>query len=202
MRLLLATTNQGKVRELRQILSGADWELVDLRSSRQISAPEETGRTFQANACLKASYYAVGLNTWTVADDSGLAVDALGGKPGVHSARWAEMHNHGHGDANNNSLLLKQLENVPDTGRTARFICCVALSDPSGKILLTASGWVEGRILHSPRGDGGFGYDPLFLIDSLGRTTAELPADEKNAISHRGKAMRRLAELMSKHVLC
>jgi non-canonical purine NTP pyrophosphatase (RdgB/HAM1 family) len=200
MRLLLATTNQGKVRELRQILSGADFELDDLRSSPQIPAPEETGRTFQANACLKAAYYAVGLNTWAIADDSGLAVDALGGKPGVHSARWAEMHNHGRGDADNNSLLFKQLENVPDAGRTARFICCVALSDPSGKILLTATGRVEGRILHSARGDGGFGYDPLFLIDSLGRTTAELPADEKNAISHRGQAMRRLAELMSKHV--
>src|ERR1700722_13997095 len=201
MQLLLATTNQGKIRELRQLLAGTEMELDDLSAYRQIPVAEETGRTFQANACLKAAYYARGLDAWTLADDSGLAVDALGGKPGVHSARWAEMHGHGKGDADNNALLLKQLEQIPDERRTGRFVCCVALSDPSGRILLTTTGTVAGRIMRSASGDGGFGYDPLFLIDSLGRTTGQLPADEKNALSPRGKATRRMVELLLRHII-
>ena len=201
MRLVLATTNHGKVREMRQILSGAELDLEDLTTYAHLPAPDETGATFQANACLKASHYARGLDAWTLTDDSGLAVDALGGKPGVHSARWAAMHNSGSGDTDNNVLLLKQLEEIAESRRSARFVCCLALANPAGNIVLTATGSVEGRILHSPRGDGGFGYDPLFLIDSLGQTTAQLPPPEKNAISHRGKAVRRMAELVFKHIL-
>jgi len=203
MRLLIATTNPGKLREFRQMLSGngsggavAPIEFDDLSAHRDVAAPEESGRTFTDNACLKASHYARQLKVFTLADDSGLAVDALAGKPGVHSARWAELNSSGRGDADNNALLLRQLAPVPDDQRTARFICVLALSDPGGQILMTASDSVEGRILCAPRGQNGFGYDPLFLIDALGRTTAELPPDQKHAISHRGRALRRLARML------
>jgi XTP/dITP diphosphohydrolase len=124
-------------------------------------------------------------------------VDALGGSPGVHSARWAEINKAGKGDADNNALLLKQLDAVPDDRRTGRFVCVLALADPAGKILLTARDTVEGRVVRAPRGSNGFGYDPLFLIDELGKTTAELAPEEKHAISHRGKALRHLRMLMT-----
>lgn len=196
MRLLIATTNPGKIREFREMLGGDRFQWDDLSAHRDLPAAEETGRTFRANACLKAAYYAKLLNIHAIADDSGLAVDALGGKPGVHSARWAEMNNAGKGDADNNTLLLRQIQNVPDAQRTARFVCVLALADPQGRILLTARDTVEGRIIHAPRGENGFGYDPLFRIDVLGRTTAELAPEEKHRISHRGKALRRLRGLM------
>jgi XTP/dITP diphosphohydrolase len=136
--------------------------------------------------------------TWTLADDSGLSVDALDGKPGILSARWAASHNAGSGDADNNALLLRQLADLPADRRTARFVCSLALADPEGRTILTASDVVEGQILTKPRGGGGFGYDPLFLIPSLGLTTAQLPPEEKHRISHRGKALRRVAALISR----
>src|ERR1051326_4490153 len=196
MRLLIATANPGKVAEFREMLGNDRFQWDDLASHAQIPAAEETGHTFRANACLKATYYATRLNTWALADDSGLAVDALGGRPGVLSARWAQVNQSGQGDAANNAVLLKQLETIPDEKRTARFICVLALADPQGRIVLTAQDSVEGVILRAPRGDNGFGYDPLFLFPALGQTTAELAADEKHRISHRGKALRRLRELM------
>ena len=161
-----------------------------------VAAAEETGHTFRANACIKASYYANAFNMHTVADDSGLEVDALGGSPGVQSARWAELNNAGKGDADNNALLLRQLENVPDDRRTGRFVCVLALSDPQGRILLTARDTVEGRVIREARGSNGFGYDPLFFMNEMGKTTAELAPEEKHAISHRGKALRHLRGLM------
>jgi non-canonical purine NTP pyrophosphatase (RdgB/HAM1 family) len=197
--LLIATGNVGKAREFREMLSGdgagrAQWKsLSDFPPGDEV---EETGETFRANACLKASTYARRHNMWTLADDSGLEVDALGGAPGVLSARWAQHHQAGKGDADNNALLLRQLESVPDDQRTARFVCVLALSDPKGRIILTARDTVEGRILRNSRGINGFGYDPLFLIDALNQTTAELEPDQKHAISHRGKALRKLKELM------
>ncbi len=159
---------------------------------------EETGRTFRANACLKATAYARRHGTWTLADDSGLEVDALGGSPGVLSARWAQHNGTGKGDADNNATLLRQLSDVPDERRTARFVCVLALADPAGRIVLTVRDTVDGRILHAPRGTNGFGYDPLFLVECLGRTTAELSPAEKHGISHRGKALRRLAALIER----
>jgi XTP/dITP diphosphohydrolase len=203
MRLLIATTNAGKVREFVQLLSGAgnDLQVESLAGHRQIVVAEETGRTFGENACQKASYYARELNVHTLADDSGLVVDALNGSPGVHSARWAEMNQAGGGDADNNALLLRQLENIPDPRRTARFVCTLALADPKGRILLTVSDTIEGRILPAPRGGGGFGYDPLFLVESHHQTTGEMAAEVKNAISHRGKAMKRMVELMGKFLV-
>jgi XTP/dITP diphosphohydrolase len=198
MDLLVATTNPGKIREFREMLGGhaAGGAFSDLSAHPGTQAVEETGHTFRANACLKATHYARLFNTWAVADDSGLEVDALGGSPGVHSARWAEMNGAGKGDADNNALLLRQLDATPDPLRTARFVCVLALADPQGRILLTARDTVEGRVLRAPRGTNGFGYDPLFLIDELGRTTAELAPEQKHAISHRGKALRRLRGMM------
>jgi XTP/dITP diphosphohydrolase len=178
---------------------GADrFQWSDLSAHREIPPVEETGHTFRANASLKATYYATALKSWAMADDSGLVVDALGGKPGVLSARWAAINGAGSGDADNNTLLLKQLEDIADAQRTARFMCVLALADPQGRIILTAQDAVEGVMLRGPRGTNGFGYDPLFFIPEMRRTTAELPPDEKHAISHRGKALRRMRELMQR----
>ena len=201
MDLPIATANPGKVREFREMLGDDRYTWHDLAAFGDIPAVEETGDTFLANASLKAAGYARATGLWALADDSGLAVDALDGKPGVYSARWAELSGTGKGDADNNLTLLQQLEAVPDERRTARFVCVLALSDPQGRIVLTAEDSVEGRILRAARGSGGFGYDPLFLIDELGKTTAELAPEEKHRISHRGKALRRLRALMDRQPL-
>jgi XTP/dITP diphosphohydrolase len=198
MKILIATTNPGKISEFRDMLGDGKFQWDDLSQHKEVQPVEETGRNFVANATLKASEYAKRFNTYTIADDSGLEVDALNGSPGVHSARWAELNNAGKGDADNNDLLIHQLDNVPDEKRTGRFVCVLALAAPDGKVLLTARDTVEGRILREERGENGFGYDPLFLIDELGKTTAELEPNEKHQISHRGKALRQLRELMEK----
>ncbi|HEX3357463.1 MAG TPA: RdgB/HAM1 family non-canonical purine NTP pyrophosphatase [Tepidisphaeraceae bacterium] len=198
MKLLIATGNAGKVKEFREMLGAERFEWADLSQHSNAVEVEETGRTFRANACLKAAGYAKQFKVWALADDSGLEVDALEQKPGVYSARWAEMNGAGKGDADNNSLLIQQLKDVPDEKRGARFVCVLALADAEGRIVLTARDTVEGRIIHGQRGKNGFGYDPLFLIDSLGKTTAELTPGEKHAISHRGKALRRMKELMGR----
>jgi XTP/dITP diphosphohydrolase len=193
--LLIATRNAGKVREFRQIIADAI-PVSDLSSFPDAPEVDETGDTFRENASIKARAYALHARRWTLADDSGLAVDALGGKPGVHSARWAEMHERGTGDRDNNTLLLDQLRDVPDDRRSAHFVCHLVLCDPSGTPVLDCTDRADGLILRSPRGSGGFGYDPLFLIPALGRTTAELDAHQKHALSHRGKAMRLMASLL------
>lgn len=198
MKLLIASTNSGKIREFREMLEGGTIDFTDLAAHRELPIVEETGETFRDNACLKASEYARQLNVWALADDSGLAVDALDGKPGVHSARWAEINGAGRGDTDNNQLLLRQLESISDDRRGAQFVCVLALSNPEGKVLLTAMDSVEGRILRQPRGANGFGYDPLFIYDKLGKTTAELPPEQKHQISHRGKALRRMRALMER----
>lgn len=196
MKLLIATSNKGKIREFREMLGQDRFTWSDLSGHRELPPVAETGATFRANACLKAVGYARALEMWALADDSGLEVDALGGKPGVHSARWAEINNEGKGDDANNALLLKQIQDVPDEKRTGRFVCVLALSNPQGQIILTARDTVEGRIIRAPRGTNGFGYDPLFYFDELACTTAELPSEKKHEISHRGKALRRMRELM------
>jgi non-canonical purine NTP pyrophosphatase (RdgB/HAM1 family) len=198
MHLVIATGNPGKAKEFREMLGADRFQWSDLSAHREIPPVEETGHTFRANACLKASYYATALTSWAMADDSGLVVDALGGKPGVLSARWADINGAGAGDADNNTLLLKQLENVPDAQRSARFMCVLALADPAGRIVLTAQDAVEGVMRRAPRGTNGFGYDPLFFLPEMGKTTAELAPEQKHAISHRGKALRRMRELMNR----
>jgi XTP/dITP diphosphohydrolase len=195
--ILIATGNAGKVREFREMLGKGKFKWRSLGDFSGIQEVEETGHTFRANAVLKAGGYAKATGIWALADDSGLEVDAIGG-PGVFSARWAEMHGKGKGDEANNALLLEQLKEVPEERRTGRFVCVLALADPRGEIVLTVRETVEGRIGRGPVGAGGFGYDPLFFVEALGRTTAELPAAQKHEISHRGKALRRLKGLLEK----
>lgn len=185
-RLLVATHNLGKAREFSDLL-GPGWEILTFRDLPTPPQVEESGSTFLANATLKALALP-DFPGWVVADDSGLEVDALGGAPGVHSARFAGEPAD---DARNNAKLLTALANVPPDQRGAQFRCVLALAR-AGHILATAEGIVRGTILPSPRGSGGFGYDPLFQPDGETRTLAELPPLAKHALSHRGKAVRAL----------
>lgn len=187
--LLVATRNEGKIEELADLLAGVDvaWlGLADLEAQGLVIADvEETGRTFRENAILKAVGYARQSGLLTLADDSGLEVDALGGAPGVHTARFG---GEGLTSEERYLLLLAHLEGVPEDQRAARFRCVVALASPEG-LLETAEGSVSGRIAASPSGVGGFGYDPVFFVEEQGRTMAELPATTKNTISHRARAV-------------
>jgi XTP/dITP diphosphohydrolase len=189
--MLLATRNKGKVEELRQILAEAapHVELVGLDAVAPYPETPETELTFAGNALLKARDGVAHTGIPTIADDSGLAVDALNGMPGVLSARWAGSAKD---DAANNALLLDQLADVPDDRRGGKFVCAAAIVWPDGRELVV-HGEMPGRIERVPKGANGFGYDPLFTPDGFDRTSAELSADEKNAISHRGKAFRELA---------
>lgn len=191
MKLLIASKNQGKIREFKQML--ADWPVsfVSLEAWPELEEPEETGDTFLENACLKAAYYAAATGVISLADDSGLAVDALNGAPGVLSARYAG--NHGD-DAANNRLVLSQLEAVPDEHRLGHFLCALAVVLPTGEVVATTEGSCDGVILREAKGSGGFGYDPLFWSPVLKKTLAEATSDEKNAVSHRGNALRALAK--------
>ena len=188
--LLLASANQGKLRELRTILDGLPVELVGLAEAGLGAPPEvqETGDTFLANALLKARAYAAWSGLAAVADDSGLEVDALGGAPGVRSARYAGP---GAGDQANLHKLLAALAGVPPERRTARFRCAAVLVDPAVGEWHAEAAW-EGRVLEAPRGGGGFGYDPVFLPDGWEQTSAEVDQATKDAASHRGKAFRAL----------
>ncbi|MBO3733741.1 RdgB/HAM1 family non-canonical purine NTP pyrophosphatase [Glycomyces niveus] len=191
MRVLLATRNAGKIDELRQILAAAapEVELVGLDAVADYPETPETELTFAGNALLKARDGVKHTGLATIADDSGLAVDALNGMPGVLSARWAGSAKD---DAANNALLLDQIADVPDDLRGAKFVCAAAIVWPDGRELVV-HGEMRGTVGRGPRGDNGFGYDPLFTPEGFDRTSAELSAEEKNAISHRGKAFRELA---------
>ncbi len=198
--LVLATRNPGKLREIRQALGELPVRVVGIDElSAELPEPDEHGDTFAENARDKARYYARAMGHWCLADDSGLEVDALGGEPGVRSARYAADAcppdaPRDRIDRVNNARLLERLADVADADRTARFVCALALADGEGNVLIESRGTVEGRIGHRPAGENGFGYDPLFHVPSLGCTTAELPPDEKNAISHRGRAVRQFAD--------
>jgi XTP/dITP diphosphohydrolase len=196
--ILVATTNPGKVRELRAMLGGdVEWKsLADFPGVREV---KEDGATFAENARKKAIGYATATGLWTLADDSGLVVDALGGAPGVNSARFSGERAKGADrkvvDQRNMEKLLSLLQGVPTEKRTARFVCCLCLASPE-KVLIETQGALEGLITEQPAGTGGFGYDPVFLVPQLGKTVAELGEQEKNAISHRGNAMRKLKPLL------
>ena len=185
-KLLLATNNPGKAAEFRQLLEGCGWEIVTPAELGLTLEIEETGQTYTENATMKAVEYAKASGLVTLADDSGLEVDALGGRPGPLSARYAGPDRT---DEERVRALLEELAGVPDEQRTARFRAVIAIAEPGGRVEL-AGGTVEGRIAHEPRGENGFGYDPVFLLPERGMTTAELPPDEKNAVSHRGAAAR------------
>lgn len=188
--LVVASRNRHKLRELEQLLAGVAVALRGLDAYPGATEVEEDGQTFRENAVKKARAAAVYTGEWALADDSGLEVDALGGQPGVRSARFAGEPRD---DARNNERLLELLAGVPAEGRTARFRSVVALAGPAGE-LEVVEGTVEGRIIERPRGTGGFGYDPLFLLPELGKTLAELSPEEKNAVSHRGRAVAALAQ--------
>jgi len=197
-RIIVATGNNGKMREIRELFGDTGIPLVSMREFWKASIDiEESGSTFLENAQIKADWVFNHSNQQcALADDSGLVVDALDGAPGVHSARFAGVH----GDtAANNRKLLGMLELVPAEKRTARFVCAMVLR-LSSDILLRAEGACEGKIIMAPRGSEGFGYDPLFMPVGYDMTFAELPGDVKNRISHRGKALHRIRELMNDYI--
>ena len=198
MQILLATTNPHKIEEVRAILAPLGVRVIGLDSlGRTIPEPVEDGDTFAANARIKAIAYADATGQRVLADDSGLCVDALGGAPGVHSARYAGIGATREArDRANNEKLLTTLRDLPHADRAARFVCAMCLADPDGTIIAEVEGEFAGVITDRPRGDNGFGYDPLLEIPGLGLTSAELPPHEKNARSHRGDAARKLAHLL------
>jgi XTP/dITP diphosphohydrolase len=197
VRVVLATRNAHKVEEVRRILATYDVVLVSLGEFADVPDVAETGATFADNALLKAAAVSSATGLPAVADDSGLAVAALNGMPGVLSARWCGRHGD---DAANLRLVLDQVADVPDERRGAAFVCAAAAVTPAGERLVV-EGRVEGVVVREPRGSNGFGYDPIFVPVGEQRTTAEMSAEEKDAISHRGKAFRtlapRLADLLS-----
>ena len=184
-RLLLATRNRGKLKELADLLGDVPFELVSLTDVGIDVDVEETGRTFEDNAILKAETYRELSGLLTLADDSGLEVDALGGEPGVHSARYAGPDAT---DSDRIRLLLSNLAHTPEPSRTARFRCVIAISAPDRQTQLYP-GVCCGRIVREPRGDNGFGYDPVFLFPDIGLTMAELTTEQKNSVSHRALAV-------------
>jgi XTP/dITP diphosphohydrolase len=186
--VVLATRNKGKIAELEALLAGFGLHVVGLGAFPDLGEIEETGATFAENARLKASTVAQATGLVALADDSGLAVDALSGAPGVYSARYSGENAT---DDANNAKLLEALADVPEDRRGCRFVSVVAAMAPNGAEIMAEGRW-EGRVLTSPRGAGGFGYDPLFLDPELGRAAAELAPAEKNARSHRGQALRAL----------
>ena len=195
-RLLVATRNEGKLRELRALLQGAGLVLETLAGHPEAGDVSESGASFDENARIKASAAARATGLWAVADDSGLEVESLGGAPGVRSARYSGVHGD---DASNTARLLRELDGVAD--RRARFVCAIALARPDGAIAATATGVCEGAIPLSARGSGGFGYDPVFTPSVFpDRTMAELEPAEKNAISHRSAALQTFLPLLRAHL--
>jgi len=199
VRIFLATRNAGKIREMQRILAEhlPDVEVLGLDDVTAYAEPAETEPTFAGNALIKAHAGVAATGLPSLADDSGLCVDALNGMPGVLSARWSGTAKD---DRANNALLLQQLADVPDERRTAHFSCAVAFVLPGGEEHVV-HGEMHGRVVREPRGDGGFGYDPLFLADDRApgdeRTSAELTVEEKDTVSHRGKALREIAPLVA-----
>lgn len=191
--LLIATSNQGKLREAREILADLDFDLLTLSDYSSIQTVAETGQTFTENASLKATGYARQSEALTLADDSGLEVEAFKGAPGVHSARYL-------GESTSyevrNQSLLAELADHED--RSARFVCAIAIADSSGKVLNVSNGVCEGRLAESPRGEFGFGYDPIFIPDGFELTFAELAVEIKNRISHRARALAGAREFLSR----
>ena len=185
-RLLVATTNRGKLAEIRGILDGMPTTLASLDDHPRIAAPDETGATFAANARLKARHYAEATGELTVAEDSGLEIDALDGQPGLRSARF-----NGESYAEKFAAIRRMLAQRGADASPARFVCALALADADG-VLWETAGLVEGRVQFPPCGDGGFGYDPIFHYPPYGRTLAEVTPAEKAAVSHRGRAFRQL----------
>ena len=193
MRLLIATTNPNKIAEIRRVLAGADVDLITLEQWPAVAAPEETGRTFEDNGRAKAVYYARATGQLTVAEDSGLEIDALGGVPGVESARYAGEHTP---YPEKFARLYELLDKTGSRESPARFVCALTVATPESSVF-EARGVVEGRIAREPSGSGGFGYDPIFFYPPYGRTLAEVTPEQKAAVSHRGNAFRKLRDWLA-----
>jgi len=193
MQIVIATRNAHKLREISQILKVDGVEFLSLNDFPDCPEAEETGRTFADNALLKAQTVAYHAGCWALADDSGLEVDALGGRPGVHSARYAGEESD---SLKNIQKLLAELKGLPPEKRTARFVCTLALVSNQNRAYFT-EGKIEGIIIEQPRGQNGFGYDPAFWLPQLGRTMAQLSPEEKNLISHRTLALKKIAPLIA-----
>ncbi len=183
--VILATGNKGKIVEFQKSLASVGMEGIPLKEVAHVEEPEETGTTFLENALLKAHYYAKLLGKPVLTDDSGLAVDALQGAPGVYSARYAGVHGD---DEANNRKLIEEMAKIPEGERSAQYVCALAFVDPEGREV-TAIGTCEGEIHLEPKGTNGFGYDPYFYVPEFQKTMAELDIEVKNGISHRGKAL-------------
>jgi XTP/dITP diphosphohydrolase len=196
--LLLGTRNPGKVIEITNILAASGWSFSSLQEFPDVGEAEENFVTFAENAIAKACFYSSATGLSALADDSGLQVAALGGAPGVFSARYAGAHA---SDADRRALLLSELGKTGDSNRRARFVAVVAIATPAGEILNLSEGICEGTITFSPRGTGGFGYDPLFVPDGYDQTFAELPDAIKNLISHRARALLGTREFLTSGVI-
>lgn len=190
MRIIFATGNEGKMKEIRMIMADLGLEILSMKEAGLYADVDENGATFEENAIIKAKGIAELCEDIVLADDSGLEVDALNKEPGVYSARYmGEDTSYRIKNAN----LIERLHGVPDEERTARFVCAIAAVLPDGRILETRE-TIEGRIGYEERGENGFGYDPIFMVPELGKSTAELSPEEKNVLSHRGKALRLMKE--------
>ncbi|MFS0780673.1 XTP/dITP diphosphatase [Bacillus sp. 1P06AnD] len=187
-KVIIATKNKGKAKEFETLFYPLGYEVCTLLDVENAMDVEETGSTFEENAILKAEALCGQFNTMVISDDSGLIIDALDGRPGVYSARYAGEQKD---DEANIDKVLAELEGIPDRERTARFYCALAVAIP-GQQTVTFSGTVEGFILHERTGSNGFGYDPIFYVESLGKSMAELKPEQKNQISHRSNALRKL----------
>ncbi len=194
--IIFATGNEGKMREIRQIMAGIDVELLSMRQAGIEADIVEDGKNFEENAIIKAKAVAEKTNHIVLADDSGLEIDFLNKEPGIYSARYlGENTSYDIKNAN----LLERMEGVPDEKRTARFVCAIAAAMPDGEIFTTL-GVIEGRIGCEPKGENGFGYDPIFYLPEYGCTSAELSEEKKNAISHRGRALEAMREELGKRI--
>ncbi len=193
MEIIVATKNRGKIREIRKALKGKALRVYSLADFENVPTIEEDGKSFVENALKKALFYSKYFGKWTVADDSGLEVDALGGLPGVYSARYS---GEGASDRENNQKLLKEMKKIPSSKRKARFTCVMAMVAPDGREAVV-EGSCRGKIGTMEVGTRGFGYDPLFILPQYGKTMAQLTVEEKNRVSHRGKALKKLEKMLS-----
>jgi XTP/dITP diphosphohydrolase len=197
-RLVLGSRNKKKLKEMLDLLGDLGLELTDLTPYPDAPEVEETADTFVGNATLKATQLAPALGAWVIGEDSGLCVPALGGAPGVYSARYAGKQGD---DAANNAKLLREMSSLKDDERAAYYVSTAVLADPTGKVVATVEGRCHGVIIDAPRGSGGFGYDPLFLVPEHGKTFGELPPEVKQSMSHRAVAFKQLRPVIELHVV-
>ena len=197
MKILIATSNEGKMKEFRRLLADKNVEVLSMKEAGINIDIEENGTTFEENAAIKAKTLCAASNTICLADDSGLVIDYLGGEPGIYSARYL---GHDTPYEEKNRKIIERMKGIEEKDRTARFVCAVAAAFPDGTVM-TVTDTMEGLIAHESAGCGGFGYDPIFFFPPKGITSAEMTPDEKNAVSHRGKALRRMISFLEKEIL-